>query len=439
MKTLLSLILSLSCLCSLHAQDINFEQTVKFIQKKVSCCSVPFAASSNKKVNSITIDVNGNTALSYSDKSTQHHFNLFKLYKEEQSKTGIDTIIGGKFIQFYVNEQKARLIRFATVEDAKEVYNALLQLIEFSKIEAKISGSLNFKQTVDEINTRLGKWAEKGNLVSVSALNNGSIDIVNRFDQHFKFNLFDLSDVPDDKMNGILLSPCDLISHAPLAWINFVKAGETVAYIRLSCKTPRTELEIIKSAFLQLKLLSVKTDILINRTADAAYFIPRNAILNTENKMLVNSIRSIDFKDYANPATSIKSSGEGWVDKDSLPIGKWNFYAKTITGNEYLFKSGLYQRTKPEMFTVMDIDSADLTKNYHLTFYNLQQQQVQTISFVKVKAWEYYHADGKFWKKVYYKHNEIPLSTSIVIMDSENIEQTRLVINLKERMDEWEE
>ena len=151
MKILLSL-LSIFYPCLAHTQNINFAHTVQFIQKKVSCCSVPFSASVKKKVDNIAIDKNGNIGLSYSDKSAKTHFNLFKLYKDEQSETGIDTIIGGKCIQFNVNENKARLIKFATAGDAKEVYKALLKLLEYGKIEATISGSLNFQKTIYDIN-----------------------------------------------------------------------------------------------------------------------------------------------------------------------------------------------------------------------------------------------------------------------------------------------
>lgn len=91
------------------------------------------------------------------------------------------------------------------------------------------------------------------------------------------------------------------------------------------------------------------------------------------------------------------------------------------------------------MFEVADIDSVELAKNYHLSFSSLQKQQAQAVPFVKVNAWKYYHPDGNIWKKVNFKHRQIPVNTSIVIMDLENTEQTRLVINLKERLDEWED
>lgn len=420
-----------------HAQKTDFEQSVQFIQNKIYCCSVPFSNSSKKKVDSITIDKKGNIALSYSDKSPKQHFNLFELYKDENATAGIDTILNGKFIQFNVNENKARLIRFATVKDASDVYNVLLQLILSRDPADTFSDSLFFLQAVDDINTRLAQWAERGNRVRVSALKDGSVDIVNKFDQHLKFNLFELDSDPADTMNGIVIDPCNPASHAPLTWVNFLKAGETVAFIRLKCNTPKTELTLIRSAFLRLRLLCIKTSSLSDRPPGAAYFIPRNSLLNSGNKMLAESIRSIDIAGDSRVPVPVNSSGEGWLDKDSLPIGQWYFYAKNSTGKEYLFKTGLYQITTPEMFEVTDIDSVELA-NFHLSFLSLQKQQAQAIPFVKVKAWKYYHPDGTIWKKVNFKHRQIPVNTSIVIMDLENTEQTRLVINLKERLDEWE-
>jgi hypothetical protein len=218
----------------------------------------------------------------------------------------------------------------------------------------------------------------------------------------------------------------------------FLKAGKTVAFIRLKCNIPKTELSLIRSAFLRLRLLCIKTGSLNDRPPGAAYFIPRNALLNSGNKMLAESIRSIDITGDSRVPVPVNSSGEGWLDKDSLPIGQWYFYAKNSTGKEYLFKTGLYQTTTPEMFEVTDIDSVELAKNFHLSFLSLQKQQAQAIPFVKVKAWKYYHPDGTIWKKVNFKHRQIPVNTSIVIMDLENTEQTRLIINLKERLDESE-
>lgn len=257
MKIML-LLASLFSTYGLQAQYTNFEQTVRFIQKKIYCCSVPFAASTNRKVDSIAIEKNGNISLFYSDNKPKQTFNLFNLHKEDAETNSIDTILGGKFIQFYVNAERVRLIRFATAADAKEVYNAFLQLIKISKKEIKMFGDLNFQQTVDVINIILSKWSEKGNPVTVVALKNGSIIIANKRNQSLRFNLFDIIDSEDDKMVGIETIGCNPRAHALLAWINFKSVHGTVAFIRLDCSTPKSELELIRGAFLHLRSLCTK-------------------------------------------------------------------------------------------------------------------------------------------------------------------------------------
>ena len=259
MKIFLSII-SLFSISYLQAQDVNFEQTVNFIQNKVYCCSVPFSKSTQRKVDSIDIGKNGNITLSYSDKKVKHTFNLFELHKETEKATGIDTIIGGKFIQFYVNEKRIRMIRFATAADAKEIYAALLRLFILCRRETKMFSRLNFEQTLDVINAKLVKWSERGNVVTISALENGNIKIKNKWNQLLQFNFFDLPDTDDNEYsrNGIEIIPCDTKAHAQLAWINFNTTNGSGSFIRFDCKTPLAELEIIRGAFLHLRSLCVE-------------------------------------------------------------------------------------------------------------------------------------------------------------------------------------
>lgn len=426
----------------LQAQDSNFEQTVQFIQQKVSCCAVPFSKSTRRKVDSIRIAKNGDIALSYSDNKPNQTFNLFELYKEEgESATGIDTIMGGKFIQFYVNAKKARLIRFATAADAKEVYAALLRLFTLCKSERKMFSDLNFAQTLEVINNGIAKWSGKG--IAVSAWENGDVRISNNRNTHFGFNFFDLAGSSHNNRideNGIEIVSCDVKEHAPLAWINFYTARGKAAFIRLDCYIPASELAIIRGAFLHLRSLCTKTDAFNNRPAGATYFVSRNAVLKTENEMLVTSIRSIDKKDDGDTTLSVSSNAEGWLDKDSLPIGRWNFYAKNKLGKEYLFKSGTYHLTKAEMFEVINIDSSDLARNYGLSFYTLQKGHVRTIPFIKSGDWNYYHPDGKLWKKVNYQNENIPIHTEITetsVNGSGAEASTALIIILKDKLDEW--
>ncbi len=119
----------------------------------------------------------------------------------------------------------------------------------------------DFAKAVDVINSKLKKWAEGGASVYVTVKVNGDISIINKRNQSLQFNLFDLAATPDNKMNskaGIEVVPCKKKAHAPLAWINFYTLHEQVAFIRLHCNTPVSELESISSAFLRLKVLCSK-------------------------------------------------------------------------------------------------------------------------------------------------------------------------------------
>lgn len=425
----------------LQAQDSDFVQTVQFIQQKVSCCSVPFSKSTKRKVDGVSIAKNGDITLSYSDNKPKETFNLFELYKESDEATGIDTIMGGKFIQFYVNAKKARLIRFATAVDAREVYAALLRLFTLCKSERKMFSDLNFAQTLEVINNRVAKWSGKG--IAVSAWENGDVRISNNQNTHFGFNFFDLAGSSHNNRideNGIEIVSCDVKGHAPLAWINFYTARGKAAFIRLDCYIPASELAIIRGAFLHLRSLCTKTDAFNNQPAGAIYFVNRNTVFKTENEMPVTSIRAADKKDEGDTTITINSNGEGWLDKDSLPTGKWNFYTKDKLGKEYLLKSGTYHRTNPEMFEVINIDSSDLAKNYRLSFYTLQKDHVKTIPFIKSGEWNYYHPDGKLWKTVNYQNENIPIHTEITetsVNGSGAEASTALIIILKDKLDEW--
>lgn len=240
----------------MHAQEMNFEQTVSFIKQKIHCCSVPFAASTSRKVDNIFIERNGDVRLSYSDRNPILTFNIFELYSDEENPNGIDTVMGGKFVQFYINEEKIRMIRFANAEDAGQVYDAFLKLYNLCSKEVKMFNDLNFKQTIDVINIRLAKWAERGSGIKLNANQNGDVIIMNKSNQVFRFNFFNLARVND----GVEVEVCDVRSHAPRAWINFKNPSATTAFIRLECNTPEAELKIMRAAILHLKSLCRKNE-----------------------------------------------------------------------------------------------------------------------------------------------------------------------------------
>ena len=115
----------------------------------------------------------------------------------------------------------------------------------------KLFHDLNFKQTVDVINIRLAKWAEGGSDIQLNALQNGDVIILNKSNQAFRFNFFNLARFND----GVEVEVCDIRRHAPRAWINFRNPSATTAFIRLECNMPEAELKIMRAAFLHLKSL----------------------------------------------------------------------------------------------------------------------------------------------------------------------------------------
>ena len=421
-----------------NAQESNFEQTLAFIKKKVSCCSVPFSPSTKRKIDFIDIRENGDMTLRYSDNKVKQTYNLLELHKEKEGQTGIDTVMGGKFIQFHIHEEKIRMIRFASAADAREVYSAFLRLLPLLSKEKSVS-SLNFEESIHYINRWLSNWSESPQSVRLNTSQNGMAIITGKTGQNFSFNLFDLKGDGDhsDHTGGIETISCNPKDHAPLAWINFYTVSGKEAFIRLRCKTPESELGKIREAFIHLRSLCTVSNTKNQHKAVATHFVSRHSNIITINEVLKASIRPMDKKDEGDTTITINSFGEGWLDTDSLPIGSWKFYAKSKSGKEYLFKTGDYIRTTPEMFVVLNIDSADLQNQYRRSFRELQEGQVSDIPFVKSNEWNYYHDNGQLWKKVNYKQENIPVNMGIVMQDAENTASTVLVIELKSEPDAW--
>ena len=67
----------------------------------------------------------------------------------------------------------------------------------------------------------------------------------------------------------------------------------------------------------------------------------------------------------------------------------------------------------------------------------MQQDHVNTIRFIKKSTWNYYHENGRLWKKINYKDNQIPIITVISESGIEGDASTKLLIQLKEEADEW--
>ncbi len=171
----------------------------------------------------------------------------------------------------------------------------------------------------------------------------------------------------------------------------------------------------------------------------ALYFINRRAIVHTSNNMLLNSIRSADKKDVGDTTLLVMSSGEGWLDKDSLPIGDWQFFTTDASGREYVFKKGSYSRTRADMFEVLNSDSNWLMKNHQVSFASLKENHSVLVPFIKSDNWEYYHPNGRIWKTVGYQSRQVPVYLDIMISTDPlgNETGSTIITRSKEDADEW--
>jgi hypothetical protein len=174
-----------------------------------------------------------------------------------------------------------------------------------------------------------------------------------------------------------------------------------------------------------------------NKSTEAIFFLSRYAELKTSNPLLASSLRAEDKSELSGKEIIIESKGEGWLDKDSLPVGKWKFYARDEKQKEYLFKEGIYLKTNPGMFEVQGIDSAELNDNYHLSMQSLQEYRSKEIPFVKSGSWTYYQPDGKPAKTMDFISQRIPVSVSIMMEDPSSNKSTKLAIAINEKADEW--
>jgi hypothetical protein len=153
-------------------------------------------------------------------------------------------------------------------------------------------------------------------------------------------------------------------------------------------------------------------DTILQRTDSRVYFVNGNETIDPTKYFLAFSIRSIDKKDIDTSTIEIKSNGEGWLDKDSIPIGNWKFYAIDNLGEKYLFKEGVYQGTSPSMF-IYSGDTDELKNIFGNITDSLLMLHIKDIPFVKSGTWTYYHSNGKLWKKVTFCSSKIPIEFEI--------------------------
>ncbi len=121
MKKLLTICLLIATAFSAKAQDMNFEETVKYINEKIECCA-------DYKFTLIAMK---NGTLKFASNS----INLFDLsnHKSDYVQYGIYNILNGpsgiSYVGFSLSPNNSvDLARFANQKDAERIYKALLHL-----------------------------------------------------------------------------------------------------------------------------------------------------------------------------------------------------------------------------------------------------------------------------------------------------------------------
>jgi hypothetical protein len=163
-------------------------------------------------------------------------FNLFELYKTQETSFGIQLNENETFIRFKTSETKFTDIHFRTHAKAKEIYEAFLELIFTGKEYYTPDINLNITRTADSINVLLSKYTHYKPQIRVSL--KGSVIITTANMQFFTFNLQDLTSSEyniDFEVNGIEMIPCTKKNVGANNWINFNTARGTIAFIKFDC------------------------------------------------------------------------------------------------------------------------------------------------------------------------------------------------------------
>lgn len=238
------------------AQDsTKILKLVAEIKQEVRCCAVPFANDRKLKVTDISFGKNGWVELSYNENRKPEQFNLYELNKSIDAPIGIQLYQTNSFIQFHISAEKTRLIRFASHEKAKEVYEAFMALLKVGMDNFKPGYHLDLDQTVDSINVLLKHYTEYKPWVSLKGNGNAILNLSDS--SGFPFNFTEL--VSSDYLNsfevrGISLNFYTPGSHVENSWINFNTSKGNVAFIKFGRMDDKV-LQQIHCLFIHLSAL----------------------------------------------------------------------------------------------------------------------------------------------------------------------------------------
>lgn len=125
MKKLITICLILTTTFTVKAQQMNFEETVKYIQQKVECCTVNYD-DGTARYSKVDIAKNGQIKFIRTD-TENLTFNLFDLNKRGSCECGISNDV--TYVEFWYEENKCKRLKLNTIPESERVSKAFLHLL----------------------------------------------------------------------------------------------------------------------------------------------------------------------------------------------------------------------------------------------------------------------------------------------------------------------
>ncbi len=165
-----------------------------------------------------------------------------------------------------------------------------------------------------------------------------------------------------------------------------------------------------------------------NKPYPGKFFVKRTSVIDSSQSNIYY-LRPFDKKDVNDTTMEIKSLGEGWLDRDSIPVGHWIFYTRE-KNKEYVFKEGNYTRTNLKMFKYV---GPNRLKELGYDPHEIIKSEYKEIRFIKSGIWKYYHSNGKLWKQIKYE-STIPVECYY----GQNDDNIHIYLKLNQlKTDEW--
>ena len=110
---------------TVKAQQMSFDETVKYIQQKVECCSVNYD-DGTARYSRVDIINNGQIKFFRTDGDSLI-FNLFDLNKRGSCECGISN--DGIYVEFWYENNRCKRLKMNTIPEAERVSKAFLHLL----------------------------------------------------------------------------------------------------------------------------------------------------------------------------------------------------------------------------------------------------------------------------------------------------------------------